>query len=89
MARSEKHAKWGLISGGMIAPLVLTFFFATGLLLYVYYQKNVEAGLLGTIEIKNIFGHFFAHHFPNGLKDLAIMGILAAAMSTIDTGINK
>jgi len=41
------------------------------------------------IELNNLFAVFMGEHFSNPMKGLAVAGILAAAMSTIDTGINS
>ncbi len=90
VARSLNHARWGAIIGGAIIPMVAVLFFAIGVLLYVFYNGTnlLEMPLEGQ-GVETVFAHFIAHHFPNGLKGLAIVGILAAAMSTIDTGINS
>jgi solute:Na+ symporter, SSS family len=86
VARSEKHAKWGAAIGGILIPLVAIIFFSIGLFLYVFYEGQLSAGVP---ESSGVFAHFITNHFPDGLKGLAIVGILAAAMSTIDTGINS
>lgn len=89
VARSDGHAKWGLVAGGALVPFVIWLFFAIGLLLYLFYQSHPEIAFDATVNNEGVFAHFIANYFPNGLKGLAIIGILAAAMSTIDTGINS
>ncbi len=87
VARSDSHAKIGMLISGLIIPCVVLLFFLIGVFLRIYYQR--EGIVLEGLEVQNVFSHFITHHFPNGLKGLAIIGILAAAMSTIDTGINS
>lgn len=41
------------------------------------------------LSSNQVFGYFIAHRFPNGLLGVAAVGLLAAAMSSIDTGINS
>ncbi len=89
VARSEKDAKLGLLTGAVIIPLIVILFFFVGVLLYLFYLKGSPELSLDANQLQNAFGYFIAHYFPNGLKGLAIIGILAAAMSTIDTGINS
>ena len=89
VARTEGHAKAGLLVGGLLIPVVVGLFFVIGVLLYNFYQMQLP-GLVDTIRSADgVFAHFIAHQFPDGLKGLAVIGILAAAMSSIDTGINS
>lgn len=89
VARSSLHAKVGLGVGAIGTIVSVGIFFAIGFLLYFYQQINPEAFAGFTAGEEKIFAYFITNYFPDGLKGLAVIGILAAAMSTIDTGINS
>jgi SSS family transporter len=59
-----------------------------GLGLFAYYQINPGA-LPETISGDQIFPYFIAHVLPTGLSGLLIAAIFAAAMSSMDSGINS
>lgn len=89
VARSSFDAKLGLGVASIGATVVVWVFFGIGVLLYFYQQLNPEAFASFVPGQTKVFAYFITNHFPDGLKGLAIIGILAAAMSTIDTGINS
>lgn len=59
-----------------------------GLGLFAYYQLNSGA-LPEAISGDKIFPYFIAHVLPTGLSGLLIAAIFAAAMSSMDSGINS
>lgn len=59
-----------------------------GLGLFAYYQLNPGA-LPEAISGDKIFPYFIAHVLPTGLSGLLIAAIFAAAMSSMDSGINS
>jgi len=59
-----------------------------GLGLFAYYQLNPGA-LPDAISGDKIFPYFIAHVLPTGLSGLLIAAIFAAAMSSMDSGINS
>ena len=59
-----------------------------GLGLFAYYQTHPGA-LPKTITGDKIFPYFIAHVLPTGLSGLLIAAIFAAAMSSMDSGINS
>lgn len=89
VARSSGHAKVGLAVGAVGAAAAVTLFVTIGFLLYFYKKTNPGDFALFEEGRAQIFSYFINNHFPDGLKGLAIIGILAAAMSTIDSGINS
>ena len=90
VARSDAHAKKGLLFASICMPLFATIFLAIGVALYLYYTLNPTLLTPEVLADKDgIFAYYIANNFPNGLLGLIIIGILAAAMSTIDTGINS
>jgi SSS family transporter len=59
-----------------------------GLGLFAYYQLHPDA-LPAEISGDQIFPYFIAHVLPTGLSGLLIAAIFAAAMSSMDSGINS
>jgi SSS family solute:Na+ symporter len=62
-----------------------------GLALVAYYQRFPEAMAPGKTAMNfadQLFPYFIAHELPAGLAGLVVAGILAAGMSSIDSGIN-
>jgi len=88
LARSDEQAKKGAWVAGLTATACLILFFTIGLCLYAFYH-SFSISLPSHVELDNLFAAFIADHFSNPMKGLAVAGILAAAMSTIDTGINS
>ncbi|HCR36952.1 MAG TPA: hypothetical protein DIU37_02260, partial [Opitutae bacterium] len=90
VARSDRDAKQGLLLASLGVPAIAGVFLLIGMCLYVLYKVSPQ---LATPEIladpDGVFAYFIANNMPNGLLGIIIIGILAAAMSTIDTGINS
>lgn len=59
-----------------------------GLGLFAYYSNN-PAALPEAISGDKIFPYFIAHVLPTGVSGLLIAAIFAAAMSSMDSGINS
>mgnify|MGYP001432032672 CR=1 FL=1 len=90
VARSDSHAKKGLIAASLCMPFFAIIFIFIGLGLYLFYALNPTLASPEILADKDgIFAYFIAHSLPNGFLGLAIVGILAAAMSTMDTAINS
>lgn len=64
------------------------FFFFVGTSLFVYYQVFPDANL-ASLDADQIFPYFINTQVPVGLAGLIIAAILAAAMSSLDSGINS
>ncbi|MGE4489023.1 MAG: sodium/solute symporter [Kiritimatiellales bacterium] len=67
---------------------IITLLLFIGLGLFAYYQGNADA-LPDGIDGDRIFPYFIAHVLPNGVSGLLIAAIFAAAMSSMDSGINS
>ena len=90
VGRSNQHAKGGVLVSGVLSIICITLFYVMGLVLYLYYYNIHQTSpdiLMPTS--KHVFTNFLAQICPHGLKGIALVGILAAAMSTIDTSINS
>jgi len=68
--------------------LVIVLLLFIGLELFAYYQQNPGA-LPPDIYGDRIFPYFIAHGLPAGLSGLLIAAVFAAAMSSMDSGINS
>lgn len=95
-----KNAKEGskamLLSVVMVIP-VMCLFLIIGLLLYVYYQRPDLMSSLGGDEPVptfagkpvTIFMYYVLNEIPDGVRGLVTVGILAAALSTLNSGLNS
>lgn len=72
----------------LIVGVTLCF---VGFALLAYYQQHPEH--LGDFHIKNdadeLFPHFIAYRLPVGVSGLVVAAMFAAAMSSIDSGVNS
>ncbi len=60
-----------------------------GLAVYTYYQQNPEPGLAGTGAGDKAFFHFVSTQLPSPLPGIFMAAMLAAIMSTLDSGMNS
>lgn len=73
----------------MFAGLAMkVFIIAIGLGLFAFYSINVEQ-LPVSIDGDRVFPYFIATQMPMGFRGMMIAAILAAAMSSIDSGLNS
>lgn len=89
-AKSLQEAQRGLwLKLWMVLP-VSGLFYATGLVLYAFYQVHGDPLAAGKItRADQILPYFVVHELPHGLPGLFIAAIYAASMSTISAGINS
>jgi solute:Na+ symporter, SSS family len=101
---AAKDAKSGVKSLLMAAfwtlPIV-ALFIIIGQLLYIYYQRPDIGGQVGNLRTYlehpdkingqnvTVFMHFIMTKIPNGLRALATIGVLSAAISTVNSGLNS
>ncbi|GGF79639.1 sodium:solute symporter [Alteromonas lipolytica] len=92
---AQEGAKAMLWSVVMVIPVMLLFI-VIGLLLYIYYQQpTLMATNTGAPvpqfagEPVTIFMYYVLTDLPAGLKGLVTIGILAAALSTLNSGLNS
>lgn len=81
-----------LLSVVMVAP-VMAIFMGIGLLLYIFYQHpELMGGALmpapngGDITV---FMHYVLNEMPAGLRGLVTIGVIAAALSTLNSSLNS
>jgi SSS family solute:Na+ symporter len=87
--REARRALW--IGCAWMIPLWIGFQFL-GTALWVFYQRfptPTSTGILaGTVTAERIVPHFVVTQLPMGLSGLVVAGVLAAAMSTLDSALN-
>jgi SSS family solute:Na+ symporter len=87
--RDARRALW--IGVCWMLPLWIGFQFL-GTTLWVFYQRfptPTSTGILaGTVTAERIVPHFVVAELPAGLSGLVVAGVLAAAMSTLNSALN-
>ncbi len=93
---AKESARAMLLSMVFVIPVVLIFI-TIGLLLYIFYQRPDLMGLSQTAEVVQnfkgekitIFMYYVLNQMPSGLRGLVTVGIVAAALSTLNSGLNS
>lgn len=90
--KNVREARRGVVLSGFIAIPMATLFLLIGIGLFVYYQQIGEAGLPmklvgdeSVVDSDKVFPYFIATALPTGLVGLMLCGVLAAAMSSLDS----
>lgn len=90
--RELGQARRSIVLSGFVAIPVSALFLLIGVGLFAYYQQNPDAGLpmelvngLNQVDSDKVFPHFISTVLPNGLQGLLLCGVLAAAMSSLDS----
>lgn len=89
-----KGAQALLSSVIMVTPVMLVFIII-GFLLYIFYQRPdlyQSGAVLGDSfqgEKITVFMHYVLNEMPSGLRGLVVVGVIAAALSTITSGLNS
>jgi SSS family solute:Na+ symporter len=89
--RDAATARRAFLLSNSADAVVTTILTLLGAALLAYYQRGPGV-LPGTISItKNgdaVFAHFIGHYLPVGVAGLVVSGLLAAAMSSVSSGLN-
>jgi SSS family transporter len=90
--KSAARGSWSLILSYLIGWPVLALFMLAGLLMYVYYQRpdlmGAGAPTAPTADSAKIFVAWILDEMPVGLRGLMMAGLIAAAMSSLDSALN-
>ena len=86
-AKSLKDARRATTIYSIIAVPTWAFFFLLGTCVFVFYQVHPSAAVEG-LEADAVFPYFILTEMPIGITGLVIAGVLAAAMSSLDSSIN-
>jgi SSS family solute:Na+ symporter len=91
-AASTREARRALWLGCALAIPLWTAFQFLGTALWVFYQRfptpTSTAILAGSASAERIVPHFVVTQLPLGLTGLVVAGVLAAAMSSLDSSLN-
>lgn len=91
---SKAGAKALLSSALMVIPIMLVFILI-GFLLYIFYQRpdlyQPAQGFADSFggEKVTVFMYYVLNEMPSGLRGLVVVGVIAAALSTITSGLNS
>ncbi len=93
---AAESSKAMLLSMVLVIPVVLLFL-TIGLLLYIFYQRPDLMGIQQVGEIMQnfsgekitIFMYYVLNEMPSGMRGLVTVGITAAALSTLNSGLNS
>ncbi|MBX3178688.1 MAG: sodium/solute symporter [Candidatus Hydrogenedentes bacterium] len=86
-ARSTREARKATILYSVIAlPLWIMFFFV-GTSLFVYFQAFPDPAV-AALESDQVLPYFILNRVPAGIAGIMIAAVMAAAMSSLDSGIN-
>ena len=96
-AKSMGQVMRGAVGQSIIVIPVILLMFLSGTALAAYYGQNPEmmASLLSIdpadpiASQDRVLPHFFTYGLPQGITGLVIAGILAATMSSVDSGVNS
>ncbi len=88
-ARAARKAIAMQLSVGVIVAITLAI---AGFALLGYFQANPQllpAGMTLNENADKVFPHFIAYHLPPVASGLVMAGLFAAAMSSVDSGVNS
>lgn len=90
--RTPGKAVASLIGAILLSIPTTLLFLAIGLLLYVFYTRPDVMGNAAPAEALNdsrkVYPQFLLYHLPAGVRGLALAGLFAAAMSSLDSAVN-
>lgn len=86
-SKSDRDARRALTVFAVVAVPTWMFFFFLGTCLFVWYIEFPDPEL-ANLEADQIFPYFILTTIPAGFAGLTIAGVLAAAMSSLDSSIN-
>ncbi|MCA9076644.1 MAG: sodium:solute symporter [Planctomycetaceae bacterium] len=87
-AKSTKEARKATAIFSAVAVPTWALFFFVGTCVYAYYQRYPSDSVNG-LTTDAVFPHFILTVLPAGLAGLVIAGVLAAAMSSLDSSLNS
>lgn len=95
--KNEKEGGRALIISVLVAIPVVWLFVSIGQLLHIFYERPelMGAGIADATnqefagEKVTIFMYYILNELPTGLKGLVTVGVIAAAVSTINSGLNS
>ncbi len=87
---SLREARRALALNAVATPVIGLMFFVVGTTLFTFYHQTPGGSFPELARQDQILPHFVATELPKiGLSGLLLAGLFAAAMSTVDSGINS
>ena len=95
--KNEKEGGRALVISALVAIPVVWLFISIGQLLHIFYERPELMGADFASAVNRefsgekitIFMYYILNELPAGLKGLVTVGVLAAAISTINSGLNS
>ncbi|MDA9557516.1 sodium:solute symporter [Vibrio sp.] len=94
--KNAKEGSKAMINSIIFSIPVVLVFMSIGLLLYIFYQRpelmgNVDQDVIQKFNGENvtIFMYYVLNEMPAGLRGLVTVGVVAAALSTLNSGLNS
>ncbi len=90
--RDAEAAKRAYATQMVVSAFVVVVLFLVGLALLGFFRAHPEWLPTGMTLEKNaddLFPYFISHHLPPGVSGLVVAAMFAAAMSSIDSGVNS
>ncbi|MBD16559.1 MAG: sodium-coupled permease [Planctomycetaceae bacterium] len=90
--RDVKAARHAIIAQMTVGITVLITLISVGMALMSYFSAHPEqlpANMSLTESADDMFPHYVAYHLPVGVSGLVVSAMFAAAMSSVDSGINS
>ena len=81
--KDVNYARRSVVLSGVISLPVAALFLFIGISLFAYYQ--VHSGTNLPVGADKVFPWFIGNELPSGLRGLLLVGVLAAAMSSLDS----
>lgn len=92
-AKNKRQSAVATILSGLADIPITLVVLGIGILLYVFYQQNVDEMLpksvTGVVSSNKVFPYFVLTVMPAGLRGLVIAGVLATTMGSLSTALNS
>lgn len=93
--KDNKAGARALLSSALMVIPTMLVFILIGFLLYIFYQRadlyQPAQGFADSFagEKVTVFMYYVLNELPSGLRGLVVVGVIAAALSTITSGLNS
>jgi len=94
--RDARQGTWALVGSVFLVVPVITVLLGIGLLLFLFYKDPAYSSAQGLApesrfagETITVFMFYVLHELPAGLRGLVTVGVIAAAVSTLTSGLNS
>ncbi len=90
--KDARAARRAFLTQLCVTALITTTLALVGLALMGYFQSHPDAlptGMSLEADADSIYPHYISFHLPPGISGLVVAAMFAAAMSSIDSGVNS